>query len=148
MNLKQEYSITKWLDWDLSLNVSHSESREHTDFLQKVGSGSWLDPYTGMLPYAMLKNDNGNWTDFNDYYMLEKDKEKIKQNLDISPVYHPVEDFYNNFKKKKDTRFRANTALKIKIWRDIEYEVRLQYFLFSALFDVLFVNLPYNCVRG
>ena len=21
-------------------------------------------------------------------------------------------------------------------------------FLFSALFDVLFVNLPYNCVRG
>ena len=22
------------------------------------------------------------------------------------------------------------------------------YFLFSALFDVLFVNLPYNCVRG
>lgn len=127
LNLKQEYSITKWLDWDLSLNVSHSESREHTDFLQKVGSGSWLDPYTGMLPYAMLKNDNGNWTDFNDYYMLEKDKEKIKQNLDISPVYHPVEDFYNNFKKKKDTRFRANTALKIKIWRDIEYEVRLQY---------------------
>lgn len=101
MNLKQEYSITKWLDWDLSLNVSHSESREHTDFLQKVGSGSWLDPYTGMLPYAMLKNDNGNWTDFNDYYMLEKDKEKIKQNLDISPVYHPVEDFYNNFKKRK-----------------------------------------------
>ena len=25
---------------------------------------------------------------------------------------------------------------------------RVSAFLFSALFDVLFVNLPYNCVRG
>lgn len=124
INAKHYYMITKWLNWDLTLNVSHSESKSYTDFLNLI---SFENPYTGMLPYAMLKNSDGSWADYNVYYMLDSDKQRIEKDLDISTVYHPAEDFFKSFIKVKDTRFRTNTALKADIWKGIAYEVRFQY---------------------
>jgi len=124
INVKQEYKITKWLDWDLTLNVSHSENKSYTDYLNLI---NFSNPYTGMLPYAMLKNQDGSWADYNIYFMQESDRQRIEKDLDISTEYHPVEDFFNSFVKVKDTRFRANTALKADIWKGIAYEVRFQY---------------------
>ena len=80
-----------------------------------------------MLPYAMLKNSDGSWADYNVYRMQESDRQRIEKDLDISTVYHPVEDFFKSFVKVEDTRFRANTALKADIWKGISYEVRFQY---------------------
>ena len=124
INVKQEYKITKWLNWDLTLNVSHSENKSYTDYLNLI---NFSNPYTGMLPYAMLKNSDGSWADYNVYRMQESDRQRIEKDLDISTVYHPVEDFFKSFVKVKDTRFRANTALKADIWKGISYEVRFQY---------------------
>lgn len=124
INVKQEYKITKWLNWDLTLNVSHSENKSYTDYLNLI---NFSNPYTGMLPYAMLKNSDGSWADYNIYRMQESDRQRIEKDLDISTVYHPVEDFFKSFVKVKDTRFRANTALKADIWKGISYEVRFQY---------------------
>lgn len=124
INVKQEYKITKWLNWNLTLNVSHSENKSYTDYLNLV---NFSNPYSGMLPYAMLKNSDGSWADYNVYRMQESDRQRIEKDLDISTVYHPVEDFFKSFVKVKDTRFRANTALKADIWKGISYEVRFQY---------------------
>lgn len=124
INAKHEYKVTKWLNWDLTLNVSHSEKKSYTDYLNLI---NFSNPYTGMLPYAMLKNSDGSWADYNIYYMLDSDRERVEKDLDISTVYHPVEDFFKSFIKVKDTRFRANTALKADIWKGIAYEVRFQY---------------------
>ena len=124
INVKQEYKITKWLNWNLTLNVSHSENKSYTDYLNLI---NFSNPYSGMLPYAMLKNSDGSWADYNVYRMQESDRQRIEKDLDISTVYHPVEDFFKSFVKVKDTRFRANTALKADIWKGISYEVRFQY---------------------
>ncbi len=124
INVKQEYKITKWLNWNLTLNVSHSENKSYTDHLNLI---NFSNPYKGMLPYAMLKNSDGSWADYNVYRMQESDRQRIEKDLDISTVYHPVEDFFKSFVKVKDTRFRANTALEADIWKGISYEVRFQY---------------------
>ena len=124
INVKQEYKIAKWLNWDLTLNVSHSESKEHTDYLNLSNFGN---PYAGMLPYALLKDSDGSWANYNAYYMLDTDCQRIAEDLNISTEYHPVEDFFNSFVKTKSTRFRANTALKADIWKGISYELRFQY---------------------
>ncbi|MBQ8034470.1 MAG: SusC/RagA family TonB-linked outer membrane protein [Bacteroidales bacterium] len=124
MNIKQEYKVSKWLTWDLTLNVSHSERSEHHDFMNLI---NWDNPYSGMLPYAMLKNEDGTWADYNEYAMYAPERARIERELGISTEYHPVEDFFKSFRKTKDTRVRANTGLKANIWNGIAYELRFQY---------------------
>ncbi len=124
MNLKQQFNVSKWLDWDLTLNVSHADNKGHTEFTNMVSYGN---PFVDMLPYAMIKNSDGGWSDYNNYQMYSPYRQKIENDLGISTKFSPVEDFYSNFNRSQDTRVRANTSLTAKIWNGLKYEVRLQY---------------------
>lgn len=132
MNIKEDYKVTKWMDWDMTLNISYTEEKSKYNFLDLI---NFSNPYTGMFPYAMLKNEDGSWADWSVYSMYQPYRDKIESELGISTVYNPVEDFNSTFQKTKYTRVRANTGVKINLWKGIGYELRFQYLRNSSNYE-------------
>lgn len=124
INLKQSYKLAKWLDWDLLLNAVYSESTEYDNTLDLV---NFNNPYQGLMPYAVLRNEDGSYVNFKTYYMYEPYIDQVESDLGISMDYYPVEDFWNTKTRTVGTTVRINTGLTAKIWKGLGYEVRFQY---------------------
>jgi TonB-linked SusC/RagA family outer membrane protein len=129
LNMRQTYQIAKWLNWDLSLNASHTDSKSHFNPFTSV---TFSSPFERLLPYAVLRNADGSEVNFNTYDMYEPYRTDLEGKFGISMDDYPIQDFNSCITKVKTTRIRANTGLHADIWKGISYEVRFQYLRTSS----------------
>ena len=123
LNLNQNLKLAPWLTWDLTLNAAYTESKNYINPFQL----SNLDALSNMLPYAGFKNADGSWANFNVYELYKPFREEVEGLFGISMDYYPVEDFFKTMDDSYTLKVRANTGLKIDLWKGISYEGRFSY---------------------
>ena len=121
--MNQNLKLAPWLTWDLTLNAAYTESKNYINPFQL----SNLDALSNMLPYAGFKNADGSWANFNVYELYKPFREEVEGLFGISMDYYPVEDFFKTMDDSYTLKVRANTGLKIDLWKGISYEGRFSY---------------------
>lgn len=125
INVRQDYKITPWLKWDLTLNGAITQQKGHV--MPFSGYEGMATSLMNLLPYATFRNNDGSWANFADYYMYEPNRQQIYDLTGISSDWYPVKDFYDSFTETKGFRLRVNTGLTINIVDGLQYEGRFQY---------------------
>ncbi|MDR1783305.1 MAG: SusC/RagA family TonB-linked outer membrane protein [Dysgonamonadaceae bacterium] len=123
LNFKQNFKVAKWLDWDVIINASHTDSREYINPLETYGTAA----FNNFIPYSMLRNADGSSANFKGYNFNEEYWDADQYTFGISQDFFPVTDFYDSTIKTGTTKIRANTGIELDLWKGIGYEARFSY---------------------
>lgn len=123
VNVRQDFKLSSWLSLDLITNLSYTDDNNGLQ-LQYPGNNTYLN---GLLPYMMLRDDEGNNLSFSELLMYEgyrADKEAASRlNLD----FVPLDDIRRGFDKATSLNSRVSAGIRARLLEGLVYEGRFQY---------------------
>lgn len=143
INAYQDYQITPWLKWDITLNTTFNNKHAHLNPFSESGSTgigermfvensynefcSSIEDfiYSGM-PYHILRDANG-WIDQSPYVMSKEQRASTEGMTGIDMSFYPVNDFYKSVNSTHSNNLRLNTGITLNILNGLRYEGRFQY---------------------
>ncbi|MBR1401382.1 MAG: SusC/RagA family TonB-linked outer membrane protein [Prevotella sp.] len=126
LNGYQDYQITDWMKWDVTMNVAFGNTRAHVNpFADSefnfMSNNTYYD-----LPYNIFRDANG-WVDQQPMVLLDKDRQNAEAVSGIDLGFYPVEDFNSSTDRTTNSNIRINTGLTINLLKGLKYEGRFQY---------------------
>lgn len=131
---KEEFFLTSWLKWDITLNASYGKRSGHLSPWADMDNDHILfgfSPYHD-LPYATFYANDGTPIDWSMYYISSEKREEIEKQTGTDMSFYPVDDFNDNTSHTIDTNIRLNTGLSVDIVKGLRYEARFQYSRFHS----------------
>lgn len=135
INAYQDFKLTKWLKWDITVNATLSTKNAKLSPYYKSGvnynnediafnTSSGANYYN--LPYNIFKDGNG-WVDQSQMVMSEANRSMVEEETGLDLSFYPVSDFNSSTNKTINTNVRINTGLTIDLMKGLRYEGRFQY---------------------
>lgn len=134
VNAKEDFNLTKWLKWDLTVNASYGNSKSYLSPWKDYANDRMLacnTPYVD-LPYATFYDGNGKAVDWSVYTVSDEKRESVEGLSGIDMSFYPVDDFNSTSNKTIDTNLRVNTGLTLDLFKGLRYETRFQYSRFHS----------------
>jgi len=143
VNAYQDYQITPWLKWDVTLNATignkHAHLNPYSEFSSSGTGERWFAEdsynefafaiedfvYTG-LPYNIFRDSYG-WIDQSPYVMSSEQRATAEAMTGVDLSFYPVDDFYKSVNSTHSTNLRFNTGLTINLLKGLRYEGRFQF---------------------
>lgn len=134
VNAKEDFNLTKWLKWDITVNASYGSSKSHLSPWEDYANDRMLACYTPYvdLPYATFYDANGNAIDWSVYILSDEKRQSVEGVSGIDMSFYPVDDFNSTSNKTIDTNLRINTGLTLDLVKGLRYESRFQYSRFHS----------------
>lgn len=129
INLKQEINLTKWLTLDGTINVSYLD--------KNTGAALINTSPTSLLPYAMLKDENGNNLPHTDLLIYDGVRQRMEKEGGVSLAYTPLDELSLNSNKSNILNVRTNVGAKINLFKGLTFDSRYQYQSSSGHQDIM-----------
>lgn len=134
INAKQNFSLAKWLKWDVTVNASYGDESAHlspwnSEFAEdKIYSCS--TSYTD-LPYAVF-NDAAGAVDWSVYTLSAEKRRQVEALTGMEMSFYPIDDYLSTSSKTTSTNLRLGTGLTVDLFKGLRYEGRVQYSRFHS----------------
>ncbi len=134
INAKEDFTLTDWLKWDITVNASYGNSKGYLSPWSDYANDNILilnTNYTG-IPYATFYDAQGNAVDWSVYTISDEKRASIEQLTGTDMSFYPVDDFNRSSNKTIETNLRVNTGLTFDLLKGLRYESRFQYSRFHS----------------
>lgn len=119
LNLKQNLKLTKWLSFDLGINLALSDN--------KYAISPYNTNLNTIFPYMMFKDANGNALSHADLIYYEPNRLEYEQKSGKSLNYVPLTDNKEGFNQSLGYDARVNLGIQVKLLKGLSYDGRFQY---------------------
>ena len=138
VNAYQDFQLTKWLKWDLTVNANFGATKGHlmpwssmgttTETLESLSAvmnnSSGATYYN--LPYNIFRDADG-WVDQSAMVLSPTVRQSAEEITGVDMGFYPVDDFHKNYNRINQTNLRVNTGVTMDLLKGLTYEGRFQY---------------------
>lgn len=130
IDANQNFQLTKWLKWDLTINTSLGKVKSKLS--PWITDSNRVKMYSNRtyyrdLPYVEYTNADGSSADLYNLYMTDATRDYVEGVTNVDMSFSPVDDYNRSFNREKTTNVRINTGLTIDLLPGLKYEGRFQY---------------------
>lgn len=133
INSNEEFKLTDWLKWDITLNASYEQNNGHLSPWSDYANDMLMSSHTNYteIPYATFRNEDGTMADWSEYAISREKRSEIETLSGIDMGFYPVSEFKMSELKTRSTNIRVNTGLNFTLYKGLNFQTRFQYSSFN-----------------
>ncbi len=139
INATQDFQITPWLKWDITLNSYWAQTNAHVNPFHTgtpTPTNTVFQTYSGAryypLPYNIFVDENGDEINQSAMIISEYGKEYAEDLTGINLDFYPLQDWKNSTRNDVASNIRVNTGFNVSLFKGLRYEGRFQYNRFNS----------------